>query len=55
MDVSIEYWPERWVVLDALPQAAGGKLAKGVLREDCRRRAGHDDMMASESGSGGGP
>jgi acyl-CoA synthetase len=32
-----DYWPEHLVVLDALPRASGGKLAKGELR----RRA-HD-------------
>ena len=31
-DVSKEYFPERLVVLDALPRAAGGKVAKGELR-----------------------
>jgi acyl-CoA synthetase len=31
-DVSKEYFPERVVVLDALPRAAGGKVAKGELR-----------------------
>jgi acyl-CoA synthetase len=27
-----EFWPERLVVLDALPRASGGKVAKGELR-----------------------
>jgi acyl-CoA synthetase len=33
-----EWWPERLVVLDALPRASGGKVAKGELRADVRRR-----------------
>ena len=31
-------WPERLVVVDALPMASGGKVAKGELRDDIRRR-----------------
>ncbi|HEV2309456.1 MAG TPA: class I adenylate-forming enzyme family protein [Acidimicrobiia bacterium] len=37
--VGKELWPERLVVLDALPRASGGKVAKGALRDDVRRRA----------------
>lgn len=36
--VSPEWFPERLVVLDALPRASGGKIAKGELRADIRRR-----------------
>jgi acyl-CoA synthetase len=36
---SREWWPERLVVLEALPRASGGKVAKGELRADARRRA----------------
>jgi acyl-CoA synthetase len=36
---SREWWPERLVVLAALPRASGGKIAKGELRADARRRA----------------
>ncbi len=36
--VSKEWYPERLVVLDALPRASGGKVAKQALREDIRRR-----------------
>jgi acyl-CoA synthetase len=36
--ISPEWWPERLVVLDALPRASGGKVAKGELRADIRRR-----------------
>ena len=35
---SREWWPERLIVLDALPRASGGKVAKGELRADVRRR-----------------
>jgi acyl-CoA synthetase len=31
-DVSKEYFPERLIVIDELPRAAGGKVAKGELR-----------------------
>jgi acyl-CoA synthetase len=33
-----EWWPERLIVLPALPRASGGKVAKGELRADIRRR-----------------
>jgi len=36
--VSRESFPERLVVLDALPRGSGGKLAKQALRDDIRRR-----------------
>ena len=36
--VSPEWFPERLVVLDALPRASGGKVAKGELRDEIRRR-----------------
>jgi len=36
--VSKEWYPERLVVLDALPRASGGKVAKQALREDIQRR-----------------
>ena len=36
--VSKEWFPELLVVVDELPVAPGGKLAKSVLREDIRRR-----------------
>lgn len=45
--VGKELWPERVVVLDALPRASGGKVAKGELRDDLRRR------LAAESGATG--
>jgi acyl-CoA synthetase len=36
--VSPETWPERLVVVEELPRASGGKIAKQVLREDIRAR-----------------
>jgi len=36
--VSPEWFPERLVVVDSLPRASGGKVAKGELRVDIRRR-----------------
>ncbi len=36
--VGKEMWPERLEVLDALPRSSGGKVAKGDLRDDIRRR-----------------
>jgi acyl-CoA synthetase len=38
--ISPEWFPERLVVVDALPRASGGKVAKGELRADIRRRLG---------------
>ncbi len=37
---SKEILPEHLVVLDRLPRSSGGKVAKGDLREDVRRRKG---------------
>jgi len=42
--VGKELWPERVVVLDEIPRASGGKVAKGALRDDIRRR------LAEEAG-----
>jgi acyl-CoA synthetase len=36
--VSKEWWPEHLVVVDDLPRASGGKVAKAELRADARRR-----------------
>jgi acyl-CoA synthetase len=33
-----ESWPERMVLVDELPRSSGGKIAKGDLRADIRRR-----------------
>ncbi|MCP5058086.1 MAG: acyl--CoA ligase [bacterium] len=38
--VSKEWFPERLIVVDALPRASGGKIAKGELRADIRNRLG---------------
>ncbi|MBW8812888.1 MAG: acyl--CoA ligase [Caulobacterales bacterium] len=38
--VSREWFPEYLVLMDDLPRSSGGKLAKGELREDARRRWG---------------
>lgn len=38
LGVSKELLPERLIVLDELPRSSGGKVAKGQLREDIRRR-----------------
>ncbi len=40
--VGKELWPEQLVVLDALPRASGGKVAKGALRDDPGRRVAPD-------------
>jgi acyl-CoA synthetase len=34
--VGKELWPEHLVVVDALPRASGGKIAKGELRQAAR-------------------
>jgi acyl-CoA synthetase len=36
--ITPEWLPERLVVLDELPRSSGGKVAKGELRADVRRR-----------------
>jgi acyl-CoA synthetase len=38
--VSTESLPERLVVVDEIPRSSGGKIAKGELRADARRRFG---------------
>jgi acyl-CoA synthetase len=38
--VSREWFPEHLVLMDDLPRSSGGKVAKGDLREDARRRWG---------------
>jgi acyl-CoA synthetase len=44
--VGKETWPERLVVLDELPLASGGKVAKAELRDDIRRRLAAEDGAA---------
>ncbi|MCP4036933.1 MAG: long-chain fatty acid--CoA ligase, partial [bacterium] len=41
-DVSKEYIPEHLIVFDALPRSAGGKVAKGELREHVRAHFASD-------------
>ena len=38
--VTREWFPERLIIVDSLPRSSGGKVAKGELRDDARRRAG---------------
>jgi non-ribosomal peptide synthetase component E (peptide arylation enzyme) len=47
--VSKEWFPERLVVLGALPRSSGGKVAKGDLAADIRRRLAEE---AAHSGPG---
>jgi acyl-CoA synthetase len=47
--VSKELLPERLIVLDELPRSSGGKVAKGVLRDDIRARI----QVERQSGLGG--
>jgi acyl-CoA synthetase len=44
--VSPETLPERLVVVDELPRASGGKIAKQALREDIRRRLAEERAPA---------
>lgn len=37
-EVSKELWPEYLVALDDLPRSSGGKIAKGELRDDAKKR-----------------
>lgn len=41
--VSKELLPERLIVVDELPRSSGGKIAKGLLRDDIRTRMEADD------------
>jgi acyl-CoA synthetase len=46
---SRETLPERLVVVEALPRASGGKIAKGVLREDIARRVAEERAAAGDA------
>jgi acyl-CoA synthetase len=46
--VSKEWFPERLVVLDALPRSSGGKVAKGDLAADIRRRQAEETATGSD-------
>jgi acyl-CoA synthetase len=41
--VTKEWFPERLIIVDSLPRSSGGKVAKGELNEDIRRRLRADD------------
>jgi acyl-CoA synthetase len=45
-EVGRESHPERLVLLPELPRASGGKIAKGALREDIRRRLAEEEAAA---------
>jgi acyl-CoA synthetase len=36
--VTKEWFPERLIVVESLPRSSGGKVAKGELRDEIRRR-----------------
>ena len=44
--VGKELWPERIVVVDAIPRSSGGKVAKGDLRADIRRRLADEEVTS---------
>ncbi|HEX2486425.1 MAG TPA: class I adenylate-forming enzyme family protein [Myxococcota bacterium] len=44
--LGLESHPERLVVLPELPRASGGKIAKGALRDDIRRRLAEEAASA---------
>jgi acyl-CoA synthetase len=46
-DVSVEYLPERLVVVDALPRSSGGKVAKAELRADIAARVAREKETVS--------
>jgi acyl-CoA synthetase len=48
-----ESHPERLVVLPALPRSSGGKVAKGALREDVRRRLAEEAAAGAATGGSG--
>ena len=47
-EVSKEWWPERLEVVDTLPRGSGGKVAKGELRADVRRRLARERGDATD-------
>ena len=51
--VSKETLPERLIVVEALPRGSGGKVAKGALREDIRRRMAQEQAKEPQGGSDG--
>lgn len=51
--ISKHLYPERLVIVDELPQSAGGKVAKGVVRELVAAQRGPESDLRSTGGSGG--
>ena len=49
--VSKEYFPEKLVVLDALPMSPIGKIAKSELRNDIHKRVAAEQGSTQQSGS----
>ncbi|MBM3639677.1 MAG: acyl--CoA ligase [Actinobacteria bacterium] len=41
---SKEYFPEYFIIVDSLPMASGGKVAKGTLKEDVLKRHGEGSL-----------
>ncbi len=50
---SKEIRPERLIVLDSLPRSSGGKVAKGELRADVRRRSAREGTRSDTARSDG--
>ncbi len=48
--VGKELWPERLVVVEAIPRSSGGKVAKGDLRDDIAARLADEREHAEEAG-----
>ena len=42
---SVESWPERLVVVDALPTSSGAKVARGQLRQDIQGRLAAEEVV----------
>jgi acyl-CoA synthetase len=41
---SKEYFPEYFIIVDSLPMASGGKVAKGTLKDDVLKRHGEGSL-----------
>jgi acyl-CoA synthetase len=46
LGVSKELLPERLIVVDEIPRSSGGKVAKGLLRQDVQNRMEADHEHA---------
>jgi acyl-CoA synthetase len=51
--VSKEMWPERLIIVETLPTASGGKIAKAELRADIRRRLSEETSPSPTKGREG--